>query len=1006
MPSLSGSRYRLLAALLAPAAALLAPTPALAQADDPAALIELQVRKEELAYRRARTDIERRNAKRRLAQLLRDSDDPLLQARGLRIHLDANPGDQDARRELAGLAQERGRPAVAVRLFQQVLQARPGDLAARLGLAWTYEDLARFDEAYSEYEAVLARDRDNADALIGAAETSMSRNRPERALARAEAFLRVRPGDPRGTKVVTDARAEIAAGRTDAAAASQATPAEEVAELRTKLAAAPQDVTVRKALAAALLRAGRPGDAREEYLALVDLAPGDPAVIVGLAASHRELGDYSGARVYAEKAAQQAPRDEEVQLELARVYVGVGNLSLARAALERAAQIEPTEARPLVERAIMEAGAKQHKAALEYAQRARGLDAQDGTILALIAEAHFELGQVAEAEKALEASRSLDVREPVGWRLLARLHARAARWREAEQAWREFLFFQPFDVRGWVELGKVRRELNELPRAAQAFELAFSLDGDDPEVIRQLDDVLALQPFQREREETRMLLRERMARLAVESGKLDQAVTLLESVAEGRARQIRRVEAELHDMPSDQALPRRRAALRSLLTLTRAKVRAHRELASQYLDLERPDLVERQYLELHQLDPDASEWVRELALFYYDQEKNQRALQWFRRLQPGTRLSFDDKLKHAKALTETGRETQADRALRQIAATEPRDDEVQSMLADSNLVKGNFWAARRHSRRAVTLFGANQSSLDYLRTDSSTETPDAWVEFFNFDDSDGIEISQVLVGRRWKVSPRSDFAIAVSQFTVQDARTPELEDQNYQLLGRYELSERAQVSSLLGFTRFDTSDTIAGDLRLDYNPDHRVAMWLRLFTDSVNETPFASTSGFRRRGFEFDARYFAHHRWNIGARLEKANITGGNGRRLWNVDLALRPFGRALPGWFHIESGNLDFSKRVAPALYFSPDDQQRTDIWYETFTNLRGGTGLSLAYGLLRDIGFGLTHHLDASLFLDLGQRGAVSLDYTNLNRTRSYHDFSRGFDSDELTVTYNAQF
>ncbi|MCA9556713.1 MAG: tetratricopeptide repeat protein, partial [Myxococcales bacterium] len=103
-----------------------------AQAPTKEELLEAEVKKLEDAYRRPGAD--RAALRSRIAQILRDSDDPRQVARGLRIQLDLEPGNQEVRRELAAAALEARRPEVAIRLFEQVVKARPDDMEARVGL--------------------------------------------------------------------------------------------------------------------------------------------------------------------------------------------------------------------------------------------------------------------------------------------------------------------------------------------------------------------------------------------------------------------------------------------------------------------------------------------------------------------------------------------------------------------------------------------------------------------------------------------------------------------------------------------------------------------------------------------------------------------------------------------------------------------------------------------------------------------------------------------------------
>ncbi len=969
-------------------------------------LVDLQVKKEEIAYARARTPEEKKQTRGRLGEALRASADPVKRARGVRILLEDRPGDQELRRELAELAAETGRSAVAVRLFKQVLAARPADVAARIGLAEVFETQNRFQDASLEYDAALAREPRNLEALIGAAEVQMSLDRPEAALRFAKRALEVSPGEPRAKKVAEDAAGEIAAGKVDRASGA-ATPALRVAELRRQLEASPGHPGLEGSLALELLAAERPGEARELLLKLLAREPPSQVRVLALARAHRELGDYSGARLYAERAREMAPRDMEVHLELSRIWSFLGNLGEARRHAGKAREVEPARIEPWLESGTLELGAGQVKAAIPFLERARAIDALDSSVLASLARARWLSGDPAGAKALVADARREDPADPTAWRLLAEIQEASGSWRDAAYSWQEFLFVEPYDVEGWRRLGKARSELGELPGAARALEMAFALDGEDQAVLEDFDAVLARLPWTAELEDTRLLVEERLARLAMDAAEHHRAVSLLQAVAEGRGRQMRRITSDLEAIGegSEGEGGKRAALLRRLLGVTRAKVRAHRWLAGVHAETERSDLVKREYLELHRLDPGSAEWVRELARMAFDAGANHEAVRWWKEVPPGTRMPLDESLDLAQALDATGREEQSERLYRKLAS-DGRDDQVEEGLSDHAVRKGNLFAGERHARRSYTLSSSNQPSLEILRAIGKGATPDWWLEAYRFDDSDGIDIFLASYGRRWTLSPRTWTAATLGQFRVGDRFTPTQSDIGAQVLFAHELSERARLSSILGLTRFALAGDIAFDLRLDYRPDDRGGVFLRSFRDSINETPLASTRGFEQTGFELGGEWFPHPRYRLDGTWQASNITGGNGKEEWRLDLGARPLGRVIPGWFHFALGGLDYDAQVAPALYFSPADLARTDAYYQVATNPGKGLLVQFAFGLLRDIGFGLTQYQELELQIDRGQDGNVVAEYKRTNRSRSYHDFARSYDSHELTLAYNAQF
>lgn len=1010
--SASGRAERRLPGALLALAVALGPGASRVPADEaPAAIrdadvIQLEIGKLELALSDPGAD--RVKLLGQLARALRESEDPKQVARGLRIQLDLEPGNLEVKRELAAAAAEMGRVPVARKLIDEVLRARPGDPEALLVLGQIHDAADLDQEALTAYEGVLVRQPDRLEALLGAANAAMSLDRPRLALERATRALALDPKNVEAAGIKAAAAKEIEEGKVDVEPAEPG-PRQRLAALRARREAAPTDPVAVRALARGLLDAGYAGEAREELLALLRKGGADLELLLALAEAHRLSGDPSGARVYAEKgvaaaAAMPAPRRALAELELAEAFANLGQVAHARKTLDRAATSDPKSARIALVRGLFELEQGALAAAEAWLTKARVLEPEDATIRVGLARILFAQGKLAEAGRELAEARREDRREPSAFKLAAELATRRGAFRDAEQAWKEYLLADPLDLGAWVALAELQAQ-EDPARAAVSLETAWALDRDDPVVAERLEAVLARLPETPERADLRLALTESMGIGALEAGRTDEGIRLIEGLAEARGRAMRRLAAEASDPAVKGDAGRRKAVLRRLLAETRAKIRAHRTLAEAYLDLERDQDAERQWNELHHLDPADAEYIRQLALYHYEKGRLRTSLGWFRKLPASTRLGMEEKLAKVDLLERTGREQQAERAWRELDATEPPDDEVKAALADHQGRKGDERGAEIHARRAVTQFSAAQPSLDLLRLKGKAETPDYWVEAFHFTDTDGIDVFQAVTGRRFAVSERTMVALAISQFEVDDRFTPPLDDYQAQVLVRSDVSEKLRLSSILGLTRFSTDNGLAFDLQGDYHADDEWSFRLRLFRDSVNETPLAATRAFQQTGFELTTEWFASHRWRFLGRYDQANITGGNRRTSWTVDAAWRPVGPAFPGWFHYAVGALDYRRRVAPALYFAPDDQDRTDAWYEISESF-GGLQLSAAYGLLRDIGFGLTHHFDLSATVDQGRWGQLVVDWTRLDRTRSYHDFAQGFRSDELTVAWNGQF
>ena len=235
------------------------------------------------------------------------------------------------------------------------------------------------------------------------------------------------------------------------------------------LAAHPDDVGVWREYAAALLAAGRPGDAaaalervvarsadptarlhlarlrrdagdleraRALYRDLIALQPGDPAVRLELAVALAWSGQYDAAIAELEEAQRLAPRDEEIAQTLTRVSHWAGR-DTPPAAPEHGA------ARSAAEAWLLDvAGAR---VALER-HLALAPDPLDPALLVRLAQLNIWAGRTTEARPLLDRAVASDAPPPDAWRLLGDLHRWAGRRPAARRAYREALAAAPGDT--------------------------------------------------------------------------------------------------------------------------------------------------------------------------------------------------------------------------------------------------------------------------------------------------------------------------------------------------------------------------------------------------------------------------------------------------------------------------------------------------------------------------------------------------------------------------------
>jgi hypothetical protein len=99
--------------------------------------------------------------------------------------------------------------------------------------------------------------------------------------------------------------------------------------LREALATAPENVALRRHLAEALLRAGRAGEAEEEYRRALSGAPGDPTLKLGLARAFHRQGKSGNALVLVEDLVRGPDAPAEARVLYSRLLYGGGEVESA-----------------------------------------------------------------------------------------------------------------------------------------------------------------------------------------------------------------------------------------------------------------------------------------------------------------------------------------------------------------------------------------------------------------------------------------------------------------------------------------------------------------------------------------------------------------------------------------------------------------------------------------------------------------------------------------------------
>ncbi|HYE50747.1 MAG TPA: tetratricopeptide repeat protein, partial [Azospirillaceae bacterium] len=209
----------------------------------------------------------------------------------------------------------------------------------------------------------------------------------------------------------------------------------------------PDYVAALSNLAAALLAAGRPGDALERYRAARALRPGSAGILTGLGNALLALGRAGEAEAAQREAAALDPASAEVQANLGEALRAGGRLAEAEEAHRRAAALKPDWP---------------------------GAWVNLGTVLA--ARERLE-----EAEAAYGRALSLDPGHPAALTNLGNLRRLQGRLPEAERLHRAALERAPGDPHALANLGLVLRDLSRHGEAAALFSRAQDAGG--PEAL-------------------------------------------------------------------------------------------------------------------------------------------------------------------------------------------------------------------------------------------------------------------------------------------------------------------------------------------------------------------------------------------------------------------------------------------------------------------------------------------------------------------------------------------
>jgi choline-sulfatase len=218
---------------------------------------------------------------------------------------------------------EAGRLDEALPILRGVLAQDPRNAFAHQLLGNVHLQRGENAMAIREYQALLANVPANAQAHHWIALCHLRLGQPAKALLETEAALAIDPKYP-DARIL---RGSILAGRGAYDAA--------ILEFRAALETDPAKPRIRLDLAKVLLDAGRPGDARGEYEAILRQQADYAPALAGLGALHAAEGRYDEAAALLARAIAITPSDWDSRINLAKVYERQARIGDAAAEYQR-----------------------------------------------------------------------------------------------------------------------------------------------------------------------------------------------------------------------------------------------------------------------------------------------------------------------------------------------------------------------------------------------------------------------------------------------------------------------------------------------------------------------------------------------------------------------------------------------------------------------------------------------------------------------------------------------
>lgn len=390
--------------------------------------------------------------------------------------VELSPKAVEPRLGLARVALSQGKDEEAITHLQAAVQQQPGNPLAVLLIAGLYDQLARYDQAIAVLEAAVKADPRQPTFGLGIAEMYLKKGRYDDAIAKAGELLAANP-DLAGARLI---RGQALLAKGDANAIKEFV---EVAR------ANPKSALAQYLLARAYVQSRRVAEAQAAYRDAIRINPEFKEAKTELALLSGQKPDQGEQLKEIEQlraAVKANPKDLAVRERLARRLLAIGQVKPAQEELKAVLEIAPAHPDANLLMGSIAAQEGRRDDAANYARAVLRTNPSHVDANVFMADYLLQGGRGEEAAKHLEAALQVNPnRSDVKFRLGV-IYVQQGRLPDALRLARELQKSEPKSPAGPLLTGTVANAQQKPQEAIDAFNSALKLKGDLADAYRGL----------------------------------------------------------------------------------------------------------------------------------------------------------------------------------------------------------------------------------------------------------------------------------------------------------------------------------------------------------------------------------------------------------------------------------------------------------------------------------------------------------------------------------------